>query len=138
MCKLCTPPDSHPCGKSLTYSAVTLMLSSCLLPPTFLTHTQQCQPTNASFRFLGTRQIDASPSLHPQQCEGMTKTHHHKSNTCTSRVCAPGIEVMCRWTCLGLFRTQGKAQEVGDPPGESCILFRTLLLLTIHAITSKN
>ena len=49
---------------------------------------------------------------------------------------ALGVEMMRWWTCLGLFRTWGKTREAGDLLGELHILFRTLSLLTIHAITS--
>ena len=53
-------------------------------------------------------------------------------------LCAPGVKMTCHRMRLGLFRTWGKTQEVGDLLGESCISFKTLLLLTIHTITSTD
>ena len=48
------------------------------------------------------------------------------------------VEMMCWWMCLGALQNMREDWEVGDLLGESHILFRTLSLLTIHAITSTD
>jgi len=120
------PPDSQPCGKSLTYSVVTLVLF--LLPlASNISDAHSTTPAHQCIVLIF--------GCWKNQCVVIT-THQtmrgHEEDTPAwdqhmhQRVRAPGIKMMHQRTCLGLFRTWGKTWEVGDPLGEPHISFRTL------------
>jgi len=117
--------------------------SSCLLPPTSLTHTWQCQPANVLFWSSDAEKIDVLPSLHIKQCEGMKKTHQHKSNTCTSEFMHLGSKWRVDGCIWGSSEHEGrpKKREIHQVSPASrlelphCWQY-TLLHVQTHSITS--